>query len=95
MIQTAKTFARVAAFMLIPTWLLWPAFRLENGLIGPKASDPTGYVQFSQSYSRLSSPFSTSTFNSWPNGLSVTRWQEFTQLIPRTYLWFSSKFLDL
>lgn len=32
------------AFAVLPTWLLWPAFRLENGLIGPKSSNPTGYV---------------------------------------------------
>lgn len=77
-----------------PLWLLWPALSGSVLYVAPKSTDLSGPIQFQQIYAKLSSPFTPSEFVNFPSGQSVTRWQELTQVIPRTYLWVASKVLE-
>jgi len=78
-----------------PLWFMWPVLvQNRNATIGWKPTDVSASIQFAQIYSNQATPWSRNLFTNFPFGESAWRWQEFTQLIPRSFLWLGSHFLS-
>jgi len=78
-----------------PLWFMWPVL-VQNRIatIGWKPTDVSASIQFAQIYSNQATPWARNLFTNYPFGESSWRWQEFTQLIPRSFLWLGSHFLS-
>ncbi len=78
-----------------PLWFMWPVLvQNRNATIGWKPTDVSASIQFAQIYSNQATPWARNLFTNYPFGESSWRWQEFTQLIPRSFLWLGSHFLS-
>lgn len=78
-----------------PLWFMWPVLVQNRGAtIGWKPTDVSASIQFAQIYSNQATPWARNLFTNYPFGESSWRWQEFTQLIPRSFLWIGSHFLS-
>jgi hypothetical protein len=78
-----------------PLWFMWPVL-VQNRIatIGWKPTDVSASIQFAQIYSSQATPWSRNLFTNFPFGESAWRWQEFTQLMPRSFLWLGSHFFS-
>lgn len=78
-----------------PLWFMWPVL-VQNRIatIGWKPTDVSASIQFAQIYSNQATPWARNLFTNYPFGESSWRWQEFTQLIPRSFLWIGSHILS-
>lgn len=86
---------KVLIFCVYPVYVMWPLFSYQiNSHLVFGLTDADGGIQLAAVLSHLDLPWSINYFTDFPQGASIWRIQNFSQLIMILFLWFVSQIVS-